>query len=118
MDVVLDGKKGATPHDVLETYGPLFKHPSARAITKLFLNGGLRPNEANDLINSGKIDVAVFAWSWIAKPDLQIRTEKGAEIEAMPDVAQLYHSKNDDSKSGYSDYPKGKYLWRHNVQSS
>ncbi|KAG8919417.1 hypothetical protein FRC01_001298 [Tulasnella sp. 417] len=108
-DVEYDGKKRGTPHDVLEAYGPLFKHAETRTTTKLFLNGGLNPAEANELIGSGKMDGAVFGWLWIGNPDLQTRIEKGAELVFMPDVAQLHHSKTDDPRSGYSDYPKGTY---------
>ncbi|KIO32292.1 hypothetical protein M407DRAFT_67035 [Tulasnella calospora MUT 4182] len=108
-DPEIDGKKRSTPHDVLESYGPLFKHAEARTTTKLFLNGGLNPAEANELIGSGKMDGAVFGWLWIGNPDLQTRIEKGAELVTMPDVTQLYHSKADAPRGGYSDYPKGTY---------
>ncbi|KAG9045972.1 hypothetical protein FS837_005330 [Tulasnella sp. UAMH 9824] len=103
------GKKRATPHDVLESYGPIFKRAEARTTTKLFLNGGLNPAEANELVGSGKIDGAVFGWLWIGNPDLQTRIEKGAELVFMPDAAQLFQSKTEDPRGGYSDYPKGTY---------
>ncbi|KAG8910372.1 hypothetical protein FRC01_006371 [Tulasnella sp. 417] len=108
-DIEIDGKKRATPHDVLEAYGPLFKQAGAGATTRLFINGSLNPAEANELIGSGKMDGAVFGWLWIGNPDLQTRIEKGAELVFMPDVTQLYGSKTDTPHSGYTDYPKGAY---------
>lgn len=103
------GKKRGTPHDVLESYGHLFNRSEAPGQTKLLLNGGVSPQEANELINSRKIDAAVFGWLWIGNPDLQIRVEKEAELVFMPDVTQLFHSKSDSPRGGYSDYPKGTY---------
>lgn len=94
---------------MLESYGPILKHAEARTTTKFFLNGGLNPAEANELIGSGKIDGAVFGWLWIGNPDLQTRIEKGAELVVMPDPTQLFQSKTDDPRGGYSDYPKGTY---------
>ncbi|KAG8992386.1 hypothetical protein FRB90_001026 [Tulasnella sp. 427] len=108
-DIEFDGKKRATPHDVLASYGPILKHAEARSTTKLFLNGGLSSAEANELLGSQKIDGAVFGWLWIGNPDLQTRFEKGAELVYMPDASQLYHSKSDPPRGGYSDYPKGNY---------
>lgn len=62
------GKKRATPHDVLETDVPLFKHPPTRATTKPFLNAGLSPNEASELVGSGEIEPAAFACCGLRTP--------------------------------------------------
>ncbi|KAG8954531.1 hypothetical protein FRC00_005848 [Tulasnella sp. 408] len=108
MDPEFDGKKRGTPHDVLGTYGPLIKDPSNPATsdtTKLLLNGGLNPDQANELISSQLIDAAVFGTLWISNPDLQTRLEQGKELNTQPDHKTFYGFPGDDPRVGYSDYP-------------
>ncbi|KZS92074.1 FMN-linked oxidoreductase [Sistotremastrum niveocremeum HHB9708] len=103
FDPELDGKKRATPHDVLETYGPLID----REHIAFLLNGGLTPNTANHLISSGKIDAAVFGSSWIAQPDFQRRVEAeiSDEVVGKIDYTTLYNPPPGSSpRTGYSDY--------------
>ncbi|KAG9046172.1 hypothetical protein FS837_004927 [Tulasnella sp. UAMH 9824] len=108
MDPEFDGKKRGTPHDVLGTYGPLIKdpsNPSTSDTTKLLLNGGLNPDQANELISSQLIDAAVFGTLWISNPDLQTRVEQGKELNTQPDHKTFYGFPGDDPRVGYSDYP-------------
>lgn len=131
-----DQPKRGTPHDVLATYGAIVKsppevskeHPEAqtrgRALpepgsaadkanptpTRLFLNGGLTPKEADGLIEEGKIDAAVFGTLWIGNPDLQRRVEAGLDvggkgINDKPDVKTFYQSPEGKPEVGYADYP-------------
>lgn len=108
IEIHFVGKKRGTPHDVLGTYGPLIKdpsNPSASDRTKLLLNGGLNPNQANELIAEQLIDAAVFGSLWISNPDLQRRVEQGKELNMQPDRKTFYGFPGDDPKVGYSDYP-------------
>lgn len=107
MDPEIEGKKRATVHDVLATYGPLIKSPSKPSITtKLLLNGALTPRETNDLIGLNLIDAAVFGTLWIGNPDLQTRIEKGLPINEKPETKSFYAFPDGDPRVGYSDYPK------------
>ncbi|KAF8519801.1 hypothetical protein BU17DRAFT_65803 [Hysterangium stoloniferum] len=84
-DISFDGKLRATQHDVVESYGSLFKN------SKFFLNGGLTPSEADQLILEGKIDAAVFGIPWIGHPDLQRRIEQGKVLDAVLDFKHLWY---------------------------
>ncbi|KAF8518704.1 FMN-linked oxidoreductase [Hysterangium stoloniferum] len=98
-DISFDGKPRATQHDVVESYGSLFKN------SKFFLNGGLTPSEAEQLILDGKIDAAVFGIPWIGHPDLQRRIEQGKALDAVLDLKHLYYVPGVAVSVGYSDYP-------------
>lgn len=68
MDAEFDGKKRSLTYlDVLETFGPHVRREGSS--TKLFLNGDLGAKEGNDLIESGKIDAAVYGRSYINNPE-------------------------------------------------
>ena len=128
--------KRATPHDVLATYGAIVKpppdvlkeHPEAQirgvalpakgspvdkanpSPTRLFLNAGLTPREADALIEQGKIDAAVFGTLWIGNPDLEKRIEKGMDvggkgINDSPSAKLFYQWTEGKLEVGYSDYP-------------
>lgn len=128
--------KRATPHDVLVTYGAIVKpppdvlkeHPEAQirgaalpakgspadkanpSPTRLFLNAGLTPREAEELIEQGKIDAAVFGMLWIGNPDLEKRIEKGMDvggkgINESPNSKLFYQIPEGDLGIGYTDYP-------------
>ncbi|KAF8519807.1 FMN-linked oxidoreductase [Hysterangium stoloniferum] len=98
-DTSFDGKLRATQHDVVESYGSLFKN------SKFFLNGGLTPSEADQLILDGNIDAAVFGIPWIGHPDLQRRIEQGKPLDAVLDFKHLYYMPGVALSVGYSDYP-------------
>lgn len=128
------GCRRGTPHDILAVYGPLIKTPpvilqeySERAFrgpahpapaydarnptpTRLFLNCGLTPSEADKLIEEEKIDAAVFGYLWIGNPDLQKRLEKGMDVggkgvNQQVDPTTFYGVPGVDPKKGYTDYP-------------
>ncbi|KZS92034.1 FMN-linked oxidoreductase [Sistotremastrum niveocremeum HHB9708] len=103
MDPEIGGKKRATQHDVIETYGPLVN----REETALLINGTLTPESANELISSGKADGAVFGNLWIGQPDFQRRIEAG-----LGDGAKVYGNPptyyavapGASPRTGYGDY--------------
>jgi N-ethylmaleimide reductase len=65
------------------------------------LNGGLTPELAESIVLSGRIDLASFARSYIANPDLPARIAAHVPLrEALPEV--WYGG----SSSGYTDFPK------------
>lgn len=120
--------KRGIPHDVLAVYASLIKpaytenhlEASIRGSamptpdfdarnptpTRVFVNGGLNPEEAGSLIEKGTVDAAVFGMSWICNPDLQARVEKGVELTAFPDFTTLYGPPAGKEVSvGYTDYP-------------
>ncbi|GJE88362.1 alkene reductase [Phanerochaete sordida] len=117
------------PHDVLAVYGPLIKPPPASLAqhaeeqlrgpampkpafdarnptpTRLFLNGGLSPEEVEGLLDQGLIDGAVFGTLWICNPDLQKRLEGGLAVNMKPDVKTFYAYQS-DPREGYTTYPE------------
>ena len=131
-----DGKvlKRGVPHDVLAVYGPIVKPPAETlkdhseklfrgpalptreydsknpTPTRLLLNCGLEPGEADKLIEEGKIDAAVFGTLWITNPDLQKRFEKGMDVGGKGinqnfDPKTFYGVPGVDPKKGYTDWP-------------
>lgn len=66
MDPEFNGKKRADTHlDVLASFGPLIRGSD----TLIFLNGGLTPEKADELVKSGQIDAAVFGQYFINNPE-------------------------------------------------
>ncbi|KAG2131640.1 hypothetical protein DEU56DRAFT_453182 [Suillus clintonianus] len=103
FDPKIDGKYRATNHDVLKEYRPCIKK------SPLFLNGGLTPEEANQLIAANEIDAAAFGTLWIGHPDLAKRIEHGIPLDAKLDPKTFYGSgpqiPYEQQKKGYTDYP-------------
>ncbi|KAG1751718.1 hypothetical protein EDB19DRAFT_1197823 [Suillus lakei] len=103
FDPIIDGNHRATKHDVLKTYRPCIKK------SPLFLNGGLTPEEANQLIAAEEIDAAVFGTLWIGHPDLVKRIEHDIPIDAKLDPKTFYGGgpqiPYEQQKKGYTDYP-------------
>ncbi|GJE84577.1 alkene reductase [Phanerochaete sordida] len=121
----------ATPHDVLAVYagivrtraahlargrteaqlrGPAMPAPAADARnpspTRVFVNGGLTPAEADALIAEDVVDGAAFATLWICNPDLQRRAERGLPLGKIVDYVTLYAApEGKDLSYGYTDYP-------------
>jgi len=97
------GQTRATKHDVLTTYRPFVKKSA------LLLNGGLTPEEANQLIAAKEIDAAVFGSLWIGHPDLAKRIEHDTPLDAQLDYTTLYgpgpQAPAEQQKKGYTDYP-------------
>ncbi|KIJ70381.1 hypothetical protein HYDPIDRAFT_172213 [Hydnomerulius pinastri MD-312] len=103
FDPIIDGKLRATVHDVLESYRPNIKKAA------LFLNAGLSPEEAEELIAKNKIDAAIFGTLWIGHPDVAKRLEHDISLDNKLDPATFYgHGPQvpyEDQKKGYTDYP-------------
>lgn len=122
--------KRGTPHDVLTVYGSIIKPPpkslqnhSEEQIrgpampnpdfdhrnptpTRLFVNGGLSPEEAESFLAQGIVDGVVFGTLWISNPDLQKRMEKGLPLNTKPEVKTFYVGRGDDIRAGYTTYPE------------
>ncbi|KIP04658.1 hypothetical protein PHLGIDRAFT_25477 [Phlebiopsis gigantea 11061_1 CR5-6] len=118
------------PHDVVAVYGALIKPPPSSlerhseahirgpafpkpefdklnpTPTRLFVNGGLTPQEAEEYIKQGLVDAAVFGVLWIANPDLQKRFEKGLSVNTKPDPTTFYSGVDGDVSVGYTTYPE------------
>ena len=120
----------ATPHDVLAVYagiikphasllesrteemlrGPAMPKPEYDALnpspTRVFVNCGLIPEEADRLIAEGIVDAAAFAVLWICNPDLQKRAERGLSLNKVVDPVTFYMApEGKDLSYGYTDYP-------------
>ncbi|KAG6811786.1 hypothetical protein H0H92_005856 [Tricholoma furcatifolium] len=103
-DVEFDGKKRATPHDIVGTYRHLIKN------AKVFVNGGVLPEEGASLVESGKADGIAIGFNWITHPDLAKRVQNGKPLDNTPDFQHLQWGKGDsDFSVGYTDYPTAKY---------
>lgn len=128
-----DGVKRGTLHDVLKTYGPIIKplpeslreHNEAAyrgsampkfefdaknpTPTRLFVNGGLSPEEAEGFITKGILDAAVFGKLWIGNPYLQKRIERGVPVNRDMDRKTFYVVPESSNLSlGYTTYPEAK----------
>ncbi|KIP04657.1 hypothetical protein PHLGIDRAFT_109236 [Phlebiopsis gigantea 11061_1 CR5-6] len=85
------------PHDVFDKLNP--------TPTRLLVNGGVTPQEAEAYIKDGVVDAAVFGVMWIANPDFHTRLEKGLAVNTQPDFVTFHHGVGDDTKAGYTTYP-------------
>jgi 2,4-dienoyl-CoA reductase-like NADH-dependent reductase (Old Yellow Enzyme family) len=88
---------------VLKSYRPCIKNSA------LLLNGGLTPEEANELIAAKEIDAAVFGTLWIGHPDLAKRIGHDLPLDAKLDFTTFYgpgpEAPYEQQKKGYTDYP-------------
>ncbi|KAJ6606258.1 flavoprotein NADH-dependent oxidoreductase [Mycena vulgaris] len=103
LDVEIAGKKRATQHDVVATFSPFLKD------TPIFVNAGVTPAEAEELIASGKAAGVFFGVPWITHPDLGKRVRAGKALDNTPDFATLYGVPGVDPKLGYLDYKEAVY---------
>jgi 2,4-dienoyl-CoA reductase-like NADH-dependent reductase (Old Yellow Enzyme family) len=97
-DTVFIGLRRGTPHDELATYGPFLTN------THIFLNSGVTPDEAEELVESGKVAGVFFGLSWIAHPDVGKRLKAGKPLDNAPDVENFYGKEGVDPALGYLDY--------------
>ncbi|KAJ7200112.1 hypothetical protein GGX14DRAFT_572228 [Mycena pura] len=97
FDLEVDGKRRATKHDVLETFHPFLQS------TSIFLNAGVTPAEAEELVRSGKVAGVFMGQSWMAHPDLAKRVKAGKPLDNVVDLAHLYGAEGVDSAIGYVD---------------
>ncbi|KAJ7049404.1 hypothetical protein C8F01DRAFT_1002431 [Mycena amicta] len=105
MDVELDGELRATKHDVLDT----FKGYLASGRTAVFVNSGVQPAEAEELISSGKVAGVFFGLNWLTHPDVAKRLTAGKALDNVPDFAHLYGAEGVDPALGYTDYKAAVY---------
>jgi 2,4-dienoyl-CoA reductase-like NADH-dependent reductase (Old Yellow Enzyme family) len=126
VDEKHEGVMRGTPHDALAIFGPLIKVPpkdlenrsetqirgeAATATganpspTRLLLNVDLTPEEAEKLLEEGKIDGAVFGMSWITNPDFYKRIVEGKGFNQNVNFHGLYSWNGDNIGEGYADYP-------------
>lgn len=99
-----DGTKRATQHDVLEAYGPLVVGTS----TKLYVSGGLTPEEGARLVEEGKIDGAAYGHPLIFHPDFGKRVRQGKPLDNKPNYMLMMSGESKDPATwgkGYTDYP-------------
>jgi N-ethylmaleimide reductase len=80
--------------------------PLLRAIKKGFggpiiINGGLDPQKAEAAFDAGYADLAAFASSFLANPDLPHRLKNGLALNT-PDTNTFYSAE----AKGYTDYPR------------
>ncbi|KAJ7453197.1 hypothetical protein FB451DRAFT_1281986 [Mycena latifolia] len=103
LDPEFDGKKRATPHDVLATYTPFLPD------TPIFANCGVTPAEAEALIGSGAVAGVFMGMNWITHPDVGRRVQAGKPLDNAPDFAHLYGAEGVDPALGYVDYKEATY---------
>lgn len=98
------GKPRGIPHDVLASYGPLIKN------SKIFLNGGVTPEEGAELVSSGKIDGFFIGIPFISHPDLVKRIKYGKPLDNALDIPHMQWGKGEKNlEIGYTDYPEAVY---------
>ncbi|KAJ6606453.1 flavoprotein NADH-dependent oxidoreductase [Mycena vulgaris] len=98
LDPEYDGKKRATKFDVVETLSPFL------ANTPIFVNSGVTPAEAEELVSSGKVAGVFFGFNWVTHPDVGKRIQAGKPLDNVPDFAHLYGAEGVDPAIGYVDY--------------
>ncbi|KAF7353747.1 Artemisinic aldehyde Delta(11(13)) reductase [Mycena venus] len=100
---IIQGKKRATQHDVLASYSSFLPD------TKIFLNAGVMPAEAEELVDSGKVAGVFNGLSWIAHPDMGKRIQTGKALDSNVDFKTLYGAPGVDPALGYVDYKEAVY---------
>ncbi|KAJ7669163.1 hypothetical protein B0H17DRAFT_1247011 [Mycena rosella] len=103
LDPEYDGKKRGTPHDVLETFAPCLP------TTPIFVNSGVTPAEAEELVGGGVVSGVFIGLSWITHPDLGKRIQARKPLDNVPDFAHLYGADGVDPALGYLDYKASVY---------
>ncbi|KAJ7737784.1 hypothetical protein DFH07DRAFT_92881 [Mycena maculata] len=101
-DAEIDGKKRGTPHDVIETYSPFLPD------TNIFVNGGVEPAEAEELVRAGKASGVFFGVPWISNPDLGKRIRAGKAL-INPIDSKTFYNPGVDLSLGYTDYKAAEY---------
>ncbi|KAJ7837046.1 hypothetical protein B0H14DRAFT_2792679 [Mycena olivaceomarginata] len=103
QDPEFDGVHRATKHDVVATFGPLLTR------TNVFVNSGVTPTEAEELVSSGTAAGVFFGFNILTHPDLGKRIKAGKPFDNVPDVHHLYGAVGVDPAIGYVDYPEAVY---------
>jgi 2,4-dienoyl-CoA reductase-like NADH-dependent reductase (Old Yellow Enzyme family) len=99
----LPGQKRATPHDVVATLSPFLTK------TPVFVNCGVTPSEAEELVSSGTAAGVFFGLNMVTHPDVGKRIKAGKPLDNTPDVRHLYGAVGVDPAIGYVDYKEAVY---------
>ncbi|KAF8216741.1 hypothetical protein K438DRAFT_1914537 [Mycena galopus ATCC 62051] len=97
-DPEIDGKKRATQHDVVEAFTPFLTD------IPVFINSGVTPLEAEELVKNGKAAGVFMGMNWITHPDLGRRIKAGKQLDNAPNFTLLYGAEGVDPALGYTDY--------------
>ncbi|KAJ7140452.1 flavoprotein NADH-dependent oxidoreductase [Mycena filopes] len=103
LDFEADGKKTAAEHDVVATFRKFLTK------TPLWVNVGVTPTEAEELISSGTAAGVFFGMNWLSHPDFARRVKAGKPLDNTPDWMTLYGAEGVDPELGYTDYKEGVY---------
>ncbi|KAF8146622.1 flavoprotein NADH-dependent oxidoreductase [Mycena galopus ATCC 62051] len=98
-----NGKKRGMPHDVVEIFSPFLTK------TPIFVNSGVTPSEAEELISSGKAAGIFMGMNWLTHPDVGRRIQAGKPLENAPDFMTFYGAEGVDRARGYTDYKEAIY---------
>ncbi|KAF8198249.1 flavoprotein NADH-dependent oxidoreductase [Mycena galopus ATCC 62051] len=98
LDLEFDGKMRATQHDVVEIFRPFLTK------TPVFVNSGVTPLEAEELVKSGNAAGVFMGLNWITHPDLGRRIKEGKQLDNALDSVHLYGAEGVDPALGYIDY--------------
>lgn len=90
-------------HDVVETFSPFLKN------TNIWVNCGVTPAEAEELVSSGKAAGVFFGLNWVTHPDVGRRIKANKALDNAPDFAHLYGAVGVDPALGYVDYKEAVY---------
>ncbi|KAJ6456087.1 hypothetical protein C8R45DRAFT_1111088 [Mycena sanguinolenta] len=74
--------------------------------TPVFVNAGVTPSEAEELVKSGKAAGVFFGLNWITHPDVVRRIKEGKELDNAPD---WHGAEGVDPALGYLDYKEATY---------
>ena len=85
----------------MATYGHLIQN------SKKFINGGVKPDEGEELIASGKGDGIMFGALWLSHPDVTNRIRLGQPLDNQIDFSHLFGfaGRLEEQRTGYTDYP-------------
>ncbi|KAF8181213.1 flavoprotein NADH-dependent oxidoreductase [Mycena galopus ATCC 62051] len=103
IDPEFDGKKRGTPHDVVATFRPFLPD------TPVFVNSGVTPSEAEELINSGTAAGVFMGMNWVTHPDVGRRIKARKPLYNAPDFRTFYGAEGVDPALGYIDYKEATY---------
>ncbi|KAJ6547016.1 hypothetical protein B0H19DRAFT_1304703 [Mycena capillaripes] len=103
LDPEFDGKKRSTQHDVVATFHPFLTK------TPIFVNCGVTPEEAEQLVSSGTAAGVFFGFAMVTHPDVAKRIKAGKPLDNAPNFAHLYGAEGVDNAIGYTDYPEAVY---------
>ncbi|KAJ7138164.1 hypothetical protein C8R44DRAFT_728337 [Mycena epipterygia] len=83
---------------IVETFSPFLTK------TPIFVNCGVTPVEAEELVGSGKATGVFFGMNWVTHPDVGSRIKDEKALDNAPDFAHLYGAEGVDPALAYVDY--------------